>query len=79
MQCLAVNSDNAVCTVAMQNTGCSQNSLGRLVSQVTLIKVPRNEVEYGQKPPLQYILYFQLLKPLLSSSSFSVAIIIIAL
>lgn len=42
MQCLAVNSDNAVCTVARQNTGCSQNSLGRLISQVTLIEVPAN-------------------------------------
>lgn len=66
MHCLAVNSGNAV---AMQNTGCSQNSLGRLVSQVTLIKVPRNEVEYGKKPPKHHISYFKLSNPSLSMSS----------
>lgn len=79
MQCLAANSDNAVCTMAMQNTGCSQNSLGRLISQVTLIEIPRNEVEYGKKPPMQHIPYFKLSDPLLSSSSFSEVIIIMAL
>lgn len=78
MQCLAVNSANAACTVAMQNPGCSPKSLGRLISQVTLIEVPRNEVEYGKKPPMQRIPHLKLSNPLLSSSSSSAVIIITA-